>query len=422
MKHSSIAFKYPTYRDDSPKSCKRWLDGKRIDDNAEGLWRVHDKLYDLRLFMKNHPGGKDWLEMTKGVDITELFEIHHITDSAEKILPKFYVRDASSPRNYKITFEENGFYKTMKRRLASKLESLDESQVSNSRFYCDFMLTSTILFSVIAARDNNYLIASLAALSLSWLVIITHNFIHQKDNWRMYLMNLSLLNYRDWRVFHVMSHHHYPNSYHDLEISFFEPFLNWMPEKKTKTQIYFYWAVSPIVYASTLFSGFIMRMSSAIFHNQQLFADDLMPLLLPTTMYIFGNINIYVVVKIWLFIVMLSSFFYMLVAINAGHHHREIFHEGDELKSLDFGVYQLAATIDKVEVKNSLFLTLTTFGQHILHHFFPSLDHSLLPQLTEMFYETCQEFENEFREFPWWELIKGQYIQLARTETTKLSN
>lgn len=199
MKPSTIAHKYPTYRDDAFKGCKRWLDGKRIDDNAEGLWRVHDKLYDFTDFINRHPGGADWLKITKGIDITEQFETHHITDVAEQILPKFFVRDAALPRNYKITFAENGFYRTLKRRVANKLELLDQTSVANSRFYCDFMLSSSLLLSVIAARDNNYIIASLASLSLMWLSVIAHNFIHQRDNWRMYLTNLSLMNYREWR-------------------------------------------------------------------------------------------------------------------------------------------------------------------------------------------------------------------------------
>lgn len=38
---------------------------KRNDDNAEGLWRVHDGLYDLTNFIESHPGGKDWIKLTK---------------------------------------------------------------------------------------------------------------------------------------------------------------------------------------------------------------------------------------------------------------------------------------------------------------------------------------------------------------------
>lgn len=63
MKIFSIANKYPSLREN--KSCWAWLNGKRLDDNAEGLWRIHDKLYNLSNFINKHPGGKDWLEMTK---------------------------------------------------------------------------------------------------------------------------------------------------------------------------------------------------------------------------------------------------------------------------------------------------------------------------------------------------------------------
>jgi fatty acid desaturase len=148
--------------------------------------------------------------------------------------------------------------------------------------------------------------------------------------------------------------------------------------------------------------------------------DDLLPLALPTLMFTFGNSNLWNVLKMWAFIVFLANFCMGFVSVNAGHHHNTIFHDGDTLKSLDFGVYQLAATIDRNDIKSSLFLTLTNFGHHILHHFFPTLDHAVLPQLQEIFVETCREFENDFRELPWWELIKGQFKQLTRTEPIEI--
>lgn len=65
VQFTSVLRKYPTYRDDAIKSSMKWLAGKRADDNAEGLWRVHDKLYDLSSFIEKHPGGREWLEFTK---------------------------------------------------------------------------------------------------------------------------------------------------------------------------------------------------------------------------------------------------------------------------------------------------------------------------------------------------------------------
>lgn len=43
----------------------RWMKSRTQDDNAEGLWRVHDSLYDLTEFINWHPGGADWIRLTK---------------------------------------------------------------------------------------------------------------------------------------------------------------------------------------------------------------------------------------------------------------------------------------------------------------------------------------------------------------------
>lgn len=103
-----------------------WLDGRRREDGAEGLWRIHDKLYDLGKFAKNHPGGKFWIEETKGTDITEAFETHHLMGKAEKLLPKYFVKEAKEPRNIILTLHDDGFYKVLKKRVVEKLNEIDQ--------------------------------------------------------------------------------------------------------------------------------------------------------------------------------------------------------------------------------------------------------------------------------------------------------
>lgn len=76
--------------------------------------------------------------------------------------------------------------------------------------------------------------------------------------------------------------------------------------------------------------------------------------------------------------------------------------------------------IDRKEVKESQFWTLITFGHHTLHHFFPTVDHGILPQLNEAFLETCNEFQMELREYTWWPLIVGQFDQLVRDKPRNL--
>lgn len=52
-------------------------------------------------------------------DITEAFESSHLVDvpKIEKILAKYYVAEAKTPRNSPYKFDKNGFYKTLKRRV-----------------------------------------------------------------------------------------------------------------------------------------------------------------------------------------------------------------------------------------------------------------------------------------------------------------
>lgn len=203
MIESTKVRKYPAWRDSFFKSCQMWIKNKRMDDNAEGLWRVHDKLYDLKSFIQHHPGGTGWIEMSEGLDITEQFETHHISSRAEEVLRKFYVREALKPRNYKITFEREGFYKTLKCRVAKKLQDIGiKSQNTSSRFYCDMVLAVLVFSFFLASHDRNFATMIFAAITLMLQTAISHNFIHQKDNWRMYLTNLSMQNFREWRGKH----------------------------------------------------------------------------------------------------------------------------------------------------------------------------------------------------------------------------
>jgi cytochrome b involved in lipid metabolism len=88
-------------------------DKAKLDRVAGGLWRIHGKAYDFSAFAAKHPGnytflstaiaavahltalsgGKHWVELTRGLDITDLFEVHHVNiEKATAILPKYYVQ------------------------------------------------------------------------------------------------------------------------------------------------------------------------------------------------------------------------------------------------------------------------------------------------------------------------------------------
>lgn len=47
------------------KSATDWMDARRKEEGSDDLWRVHDGLYNLEKWIPKHPGGKQWLEITK---------------------------------------------------------------------------------------------------------------------------------------------------------------------------------------------------------------------------------------------------------------------------------------------------------------------------------------------------------------------
>lgn len=79
--------------------------------------------------------------------------------------------------------------------------------------------------------------------------------------------------------------------------------------------------------------------------------------------------------------------------------------------------------MERQELKGNKLLALTNFGDHTLHHLFPTLDHGVLPELYDILFETLFEFEAELQCCPWFfETVKGQFKQLSRTEPMKLSS
>lgn len=200
--------------------------------------------------------------------------------------------------------------------------------------YIDVLLALTFITSILSAKfDNKYLIL-LSGLCMCYTVISAHNFFHRRDNFRMLYFNLSFFNYREWRISHAMSHHLFPNSLHDLEITLFEPLLCWIPSPvKTIGQRFVSWIYSPIIYTFVCLDQLVKRIFFSFASKTNLFQmSDLVPLAVPLAMLIFGNANPFTVLKVWMQIILTNSFIFHLIGLNAGHHHPDVVHDGDKIR------------------------------------------------------------------------------------------
>jgi len=81
---------------------------------------------------------------------------------------------------------------------------------------------------------------------------------------------------------------------------------------------------------------------------------------------------------------------------------------------IDWGLHQIDSSVERNELKHNIFLILATFGDHTLHHLFPTLDHSLIPLLQDTFENTCKEFGLDLTPKPFTSIMHGQFKQLTR--------
>lgn len=143
-----------------------------------------------------------WIYFIKlqGTDITEAFETHHFDPAVKRMLQKFYIRDAKTPRNSPFTFKEDGFYCSLKAAAYKELKKIPAHVHKRADMITDGLLITLLVSSAFACYTSHYWASMVAyftaSLSLAWVTVAAHNYIHRKSNWRMYLFNLSLWSYR----------------------------------------------------------------------------------------------------------------------------------------------------------------------------------------------------------------------------------
>lgn len=185
------------------KFATQWLKAKRIEDDCEGFWRIHDDLYDLSGWETIHPGGRSWLDLTKGTDCTEAFETFHVFGVHSATLTKFWVKKAPTTRRYRFTFKSDGFYKTLQRKAAKILKETGTGPDWSSSIIQDFLTLSFLICFVFLCYYPLLTTAVITGLFLGMSNNCSHNWFHlgdRKAKWRRFYFDLSLVGHREWRV------------------------------------------------------------------------------------------------------------------------------------------------------------------------------------------------------------------------------
>lgn len=81
---------------------------------------------------------------------------------------------------------------------------------------------------------------------------------------------------------------------------------------------------------------------------------------------------------------------------------------------MDWGIYCVDTVVDNSNVSHNHLASLTHFGNHLMHHLLPTIDHGVALQLYPILFDSMAEFETKFEEYPWFVHISGQLNQLAK--------
>jgi hypothetical protein len=133
---------------------------------------------------------------SQGTDITEAFESHHVKESVRGYLKQFYVRPAIGPRFSPYTFNNDGFYRTLKRRAQPVIATVPTGPALRSKIWLDMVMVTTMLTAILATTTSNYALGALAGFLMNLTVMGAHNFLHLRDNLRMYYLDFSFMSCR----------------------------------------------------------------------------------------------------------------------------------------------------------------------------------------------------------------------------------
>ena len=185
------------------------------------------------------------------------------------------------------------------------------------------------------------------------------------------------------QISHALSHHLHTNTYADLEVSSVEPFLLYLPLPKGPIRTWSQHLLSHVFAVFSYPAAFLLRHFLIIFRDDPLLPEHLLPWL---QLLLLGGLTSHPLLALQLWLTVHTVAGYMLVIQKTTTHHGpQLYHAGDQMRSdRDWGLHMLDTTRDMDKSQGRFGplakpLVYTTFGNHLLHHLFPAVDHSKVP-------------------------------------------
>jgi len=395
-----------------------YLHDKAATDGGGDLWLVHGHWYDLSSYMDDHPGGRVFIENSRGHDCTEAFEAHHVRVDAWEQLLKFKVAaPPHAPTTLKPQkFTYNTAWKQIKMRVRKHLVEIGnptgETPTLTGLTHCA-IVAQFLVCAALAARRKSRGLAMLAGLLLVGCWGVGHGQMHRSrlGRWAFlrWAADLTGFSSDEQTVTHAMSHHLFPNTTHDVEITFgLRAGLFFLTSEPAKAS----W--SPLsmacVGAMASLSSLLPRLAVRCAHFDVLRADVVVPVGLVAAMSALAGsarTGVELAALMWA----TYGFVFLPIGISPHHSHDDVegrpikWHEGEQGALEDFALHQVATTADHSLWASDAYLSQVLFAGlnlHTIHHLFPTVDESLHKGILDVLRkENVGGFSDAYEGGPW---------------------
>jgi len=360
-------------------------------------YKIHDKIYDLKDFIKIHPGGKDMFShLTPDSNITPLLYLYHKNPSyiLKYVLPKYEV-DVDA-----IYIEYDTNYKYEKYLELKKLvyEEIHEKKIP--LFWSAGEITYNSCMLVLYLGLWGYCFTNAYHLSAGWMFLLgTMNMgfgallFHETSHYTGFknqklntvvsnLIMAPILVTEDWKYDHNFLHHCFTNTTYDGDFEKNSFIFRHSNEQALYFHHKFQYIYSYLIFILGGFAKGPIRSIQGRKWNAVLFLLILFRFGLLHTFYLYGSTGM-----IFLSIAQLSHIQYECIQINK------------DLKN-DFLYNQVTSSMN-YETEN-LFIRFITFGLDIQieHHLFPNIPHSSLRQIKPIVRSYCEKNNIPYIEKP----------------------
>jgi len=407
---------------DQEEECVPLVDEQLVSQPKKrrgDVWIVEGKAYDLSEFVKRHPGGREALLLGKGLDITELFKTYHLMRSPPESLLKNYKVDDSEvdcsfPTSDRFTFEENGFYMTIKKRVKEYFISTNQSPKASMFwqvlcFLCLFaiiglMYPAFVMGSVIAAIAHGFL-KGITAVGAGHCMSHFSLFSWTRLNSLMFRICAPLVisTHEIWSTSHVVSHHIHTLTADDLQDNYpvkrVQPALPWRPWHRF--QHFYIWIV--YIFGLPLWTGQdFFKTIPTLFTGKHEMRQ--LPIISRVENFVVIGLNIVLTIFFPFFFLpfwnalavtlcsnVISSLM-LVIQIAVNHEVPETMSKVDPHKKLDWGEHQVL-TSHNFGVGSAFALHFSGgLNMQIEHHLFPSVHYTHYPAIGKIVKEACKEF------------------------------